>query len=120
MKLKEINYEVEGGIRFSSYVNLKDLQEVLTDYFQGRLDDCDVCMDRIYLPTSKWNGGNSLWGECDNDLIRECLQELKKVDGEMYSLLIHSNKYGVDLDRPVLNEYTEALYELAMIVHKKL
>jgi hypothetical protein len=64
----------------TSYIDTADLVEVLTDYFDGSLNDCDKYLSRLYKGLSNLHPSNSLHGQlCENELT-QCLWGLPTLE----------------------------------------
>jgi hypothetical protein len=62
-----------------AHVSYQDLDEILREYYAGRLDDCDRFLDRICGDLRSLHPTNTLFGLCDNEFICSCVESLQKV-----------------------------------------
>jgi hypothetical protein len=81
----------------SSYVQQSDLLEVLSQFYDGQLDNCDRYLDRFYLSVEELNPSNSLWSQLDSDDVQSAL----KVIGDESAALLeyHFTRTDTTLER---------------------
>ncbi len=107
----------EGHTHESSYVDRDDLIQVIQDFYDGTLDDCDDYLDRLYRPFNQLNPANSLWGQVDADTVRSCLNQLDSLEGQVIAIAFDPSNGTEYYSAEFLGL---ALDNLAVLIHKHL